>query len=146
MTHTWTTGARDGLVRLDGAAPEHPGRPIEIVLFDHRKDEIGWLRFRACRACRTGRIMGIWISEDQRRQGLGSAAVHSLLALHPGWQWTTSAKSREGRAFFSTVEEDTATDFPTAGPLCPHLRGGVRRLLQRVIGSVTERPRDEDAA
>ncbi|MER5215433.1 N-acetyltransferase [Streptomyces sp. NPDC002838] len=105
---------------------------MEIVLHDHREHVVGRVRFRVCTACRTGRIHDVWINDE--RQGLGREALHSLLALHPGHQWSTTLQSRQGRAFFTAMARETSTDFPADGPLCSHLRGRFRQLVHGLTG------------
>ncbi|WP_159038119.1 GNAT family N-acetyltransferase [Streptomyces sp. WM6386] len=53
----------------------------EIVLLDHDDHLIGRLRFRACPACRTGRILDIWVCDAWQHQGLG----RELLQDFSGW-------------------------------------------------------------
>ncbi|MBC9724395.1 GNAT family N-acetyltransferase [Streptomyces sp. TRM68367] len=114
-------------------------RPAEIVLLDSRDEVVGRLRYRVCADCRTGRILDVWISDPWQREGLGREALHTLLSIHPGRRWSTTLQSAPGRAFFTAMAEETDTDFPAAGPLCPHLRGWARRLAHRAIGLASKR-------
>jgi GNAT superfamily N-acetyltransferase len=111
---------------------DQPG-PYEIVLRDHRRMIIGRLRFRACTACRTGRILDIWVHETHQRRGLGRELVHVLLARFRGFRWSTTPQSRQGRSFFPAMTRETAVPLPCLAPLCPHLRGPLRQACRRAI-------------
>ncbi|OMI35452.1 GNAT family N-acetyltransferase [Streptomyces sparsogenes] len=105
----------------------------EIVLLDRRKTVIGRLRFRVCRACRTGRILEIWVLDTWQRQGLGRDLIHSLLVHLPGLRWSTTPQTRLGRAFFIAMAEETSVPFPPLGPLCTHLEGRFTRVWRGVM-------------
>ncbi|MFE7763053.1 GNAT family N-acetyltransferase [Streptomyces sp. NPDC057438] len=134
MTRAWGVGGRGcWTLRLDRVHPQQRNRPMEIVLRDGRQRVVA-LRFRVCPACRTGRIHDVWVDEAWQRQGLGREALQSLLTLHPGHRWSTTLKTRQGRAFFSAMTRETSTDFPAAAPLCPHLRGRFGQFVHRMTG------------
>jgi GNAT superfamily N-acetyltransferase len=100
---------------------------------------VGRLRFRACRTCRAGRILDIWVCDARQRQGLGRELVHSLLAHHPGCQWTTTSQTRDGRAFFLTMARETTVAFPHDGALCRHLLGPFRRSWRYLLAHCSPR-------
>ncbi|MEV6960313.1 GNAT family N-acetyltransferase [Streptomyces sp. NPDC051207] len=114
-------------VRLKGLVAPAATAATEIVLFDRDDRLVGRLRFRVCPSCRTGRILDIWVGDGRRRQGLGHRLARTLLARHPGHRWSTTPQTREGRAFFRGVTEETGVPLPHDGPLCPHLMGVLRR-------------------
>lgn len=93
----------------------------EIVLLGQGDTVLGRLRFRACRTCRTGRVLDIWVHDAWQRRGLGHELIHTLLAHHPDHGWTTTLQTRQGRAFFAAMAQETATPFPHRAPLCDHL-------------------------
>jgi hypothetical protein len=101
--------------------------PTEIVLFDGDNRLVGRLRFRVCAACRTGRVLDVWTVDGRRRQGLGRHLTRTLLAPHPGYRWSTTLQTREGRAFFQAMADETGVPLPHGGPLCSHLMGAFRR-------------------
>ncbi|WP_191971332.1 GNAT family N-acetyltransferase [Streptomyces luteolifulvus] len=107
--------------------------PTEVVLLNDDGRVIGRLRFRACPTCRTGRILDIWVCDDWQRQGLGRELVHSLLAPRPGYRWSTTLQSRDGRALFLAMTHETSVALDHDGPLCCHLMGSLRRWWQRVL-------------
>ncbi|WKX06464.1 GNAT family N-acetyltransferase [Streptomyces sp. NL15-2K] len=109
------------------------GTPTEIVMLDPDGRVVGRLRFRACRTCRAGRILDIWVCEAWRHQGLGRELVHSLLAHRPGYLWTTTSQTPDGRAFFLTMARETAVVFPHGGALCRHLMGPFRRSWRYLL-------------
>ncbi|MDG9715455.1 GNAT family N-acetyltransferase [Streptomyces sp. DH24] len=117
----------DPTLRLKGLAAPTAAAPTEIVLLDRGDRLVGRLRFRVCPSCRTGRILDIWIGDRWQRQGLGRELTHSLLARHPGHRWSTTPQTREGRAFFREMTEETGVPLPRGGPLCRHLMGALRR-------------------
>lgn len=121
-------------MRVVGSGAVRSDQPWEILLLDEAQNPVGQLRFRACTECRAGRILDLWIGDDVRRQGLGREALHSLLALHPRYRWSTTLKSRQGGRFFATMTCETSMTFPTGGPLCPHLRGWFSRICHHVTG------------
>ncbi|MHC3468940.1 GNAT family N-acetyltransferase [Streptomyces sp. 7R007] len=110
------------------------GTTTEIVLRDLRGTVVGHLRFRACEACRTGRIMDVWIRDSRQRQGLGRGLVHTLLGRYPGHRWSTTLQTGAGRSFFSALTDETSVPFPQGGPLCEHLAGRLTRAWHRAMG------------
>jgi hypothetical protein len=90
---------------------------------------VGLLRYRACAHCRAGRILDIWIRDGRQGEGHGRELLQSVLGRHPGLRWSTTRQSAAGRAFFAAMTEESSLDFPAHGPLCPHLRGWLRRAL-----------------
>ncbi|WP_373283457.1 GNAT family N-acetyltransferase [Streptomyces prunicolor] len=112
-----------------------------MVLLDRRDAVVGRLRFRACRECGTGWILDVWIHDEWQRRGLGRELVHSLLALFPGFRWSTTLQTRPGRPFFTAMAEETSAPFPRGGPLCAHLSGPLTRAWRRALRLLTSRPR-----
>ncbi|MGA4843756.1 GNAT family N-acetyltransferase [Streptomyces sp. G45] len=95
---------------------------------------IGHLRFRVCHRCRTGRILQIWVSEDHQRRGLGGHVLRYALEWGPGYRWSTTLQSRQGRAFFRAVAGRTGVALRSGRPACPHLRGPLSRAVTRLTG------------
>ncbi len=118
---------------MNGLGTASPGTATEIVLLDPEEHVIGRLRFRACPTCRTGRILDVWVCDARQRQGLGRDLVHSVLARCPGFQWSTTAQTRDGRGFFETMARESAVPLPHGGPLCCHLMGGFRRTWHGLL-------------
>lgn len=121
-------------LRPDCLAVPAMGTPTEIVLLDQGDRLVGRLRFRVCQGCRTGRILDIWIRDDWQRQGLGREFVQSILAQHPGYRWSTTLQTRDGRVFFTAMTRETTVAWPHSGPLCGHLMGWFGRTRQRLLG------------
>ncbi|WP_307036100.1 GNAT family N-acetyltransferase [Streptomyces canus] len=117
----------------NGLAAPSARTPTGIVLLDPDNHLIGRLRFRACPACRTGRILDIWVCDAWQRQGLGRELVHSLLARRPGYRWSTTLQTRDGRAFFLAMTQETTVALPRDGPLCCHLMGSIRRTWRGLL-------------
>ncbi|MFG2456567.1 GNAT family N-acetyltransferase [Streptomyces sp. NPDC048523] len=107
--------------------------PTEIVLRDRNDRLIGQLRFHACPACRTGRILDIWVCDAWQHQGLGRELVHCLLAHRPGYRWSTTLQTQAGRAFFLAMAQETTVAWPHAEPLCCHLTGSFRRIWRALL-------------
>ncbi|MFJ4791078.1 GNAT family N-acetyltransferase [Streptomyces sp. NPDC088794] len=122
---------------FNGLAAASARTPVEIVLLDPDDHLVGRLRFRACPACRTGRILDIWVCDAWQHQGLGRELVHSLLAYHPGYRWNTTLQTRDGRAFFLAMVQETTIALPHGGPLCCHLTGSFRRTWRTLLGHRT---------
>jgi GNAT superfamily N-acetyltransferase len=120
-------------VRLKGLAAPAATAATEIVLFDRDDRLIGRLRFRACPSCRTGRILDIWVGDGRRHQGLGRRLIRTLLARHPGYRWSTTLQTPEGRGFFQQITEETGVALPHGGPLCRHLMGALRRAWRSLL-------------
>lgn len=134
MTWWWGTDALDQQTRhRDGAGFADPYVPAEMVLSDRRNAVIGRLRFRICLECRTGRILDVWILDAWQRQGLGAELVRCLLTCRPGLQWSTTLQTRQGRAFFAAMAEETSVCFPHGKPLCVHLTGRIARGWRRTV-------------
>lgn len=127
----WTNesrGAGGYTGRVGGAAPA--GTVGELRLFDARGGVVGLLRYRACADCRTGRILDVWIRDGWQGEGRGRELLQSVLGRHPGLRWSTTRQSAAGQGFFAAMAEESSLDFPSYGPLCPHLRGWLRRTLR----------------
>lgn len=133
MTRFWNIGGPHESVQLSYGPTAAPSGPTELVLLDPRNRVIGQLRFTACPACRTGRILDIWICDTWQRQGMGQELVCFLLAIHPGYRWSTTLQSGPGRAFFLAMTRETTVALPQGGPLCSHLMGWFRRTWRRLL-------------
>lgn len=134
MTGFWNVDAPDGQpVRLTYVSAAAPGGTAEFILRGPCGRVIGRLRFRACRACRTGRILDLWVCDTWQRQGLGRGLVCSLFAHCRGYRWNTTLQSRPGRAFFAAMTRETTLSLSHGGPLCPHLMGWFRRTWRRLL-------------
>lgn len=120
-------------VRLKGLAAPAAAAAAEVALLDRGDRPIGRLRFRVCASCRTGRVLDIWTDDGWQHQGLGRQLAHSLLACHPDHRWSTTPQTREGRAFFEKMAEETGVPLPRGGPLCLHLMGPLRRGWRSVL-------------
>ncbi|MGW3413124.1 GNAT family N-acetyltransferase [Streptomyces sp. NPDC000888] len=118
---------------LNGLAARPARTPTEIVLVDRDDHLIGRLRFRACQTCRAGRILDIWVCDSWRHQGLGRELVRSLLTHRPGYRWTTTLQTRDGRAFFLAMAQESTVILPHGSPLCCHLMGSIRRTRQGLL-------------
>ncbi|MEV0634727.1 GNAT family N-acetyltransferase [Streptomyces sp. NPDC050619] len=112
---------------MNGITASGRDSATELVLLEGPDTLIGRLRFRTCVACRTGRILDVWVLETWQRQGLGRELVHGLLARFPDHRWSTTSQTREGRAFFAAMTRETSIPFPHRGPLCTHLSGRMAR-------------------
>ncbi|MEU8483934.1 GNAT family N-acetyltransferase [Streptomyces sp. NPDC048641] len=116
----------------------------EVLLHDERGTLVGQVRFRLCAPCRTGRLLGIWILESRRQEGLGRRAVRVALAQGHGYRWNTTLQTRPGRGFFLAVTAHDGVPLPRGRPLCPHLMGPLGKALRRLglwrPGSCAEAP------
>ncbi|WP_324787965.1 N-acetyltransferase [Streptomyces sp. H51] len=101
------------------------------MLRDRCGAELGRLRFRACGACRAGRILDVRVVDDRRREGLGRELLLALLKRCPDHRWTTTLQTGAGRRFFTAMTEETSVPFPRGGPLCEHLTGRLTGRLTR---------------
>ncbi|RVU28744.1 hypothetical protein EOT10_02430 [Streptomyces antnestii] len=127
-------------MRLTSVPPRAPGGAGEVLLHDERGALVGQVRFRLCARCRTGRLLGIWILESRRQEGLGRRALRVTLAHGPGYRWNTTLQSRPGRGFFRAVAAHGAVPLSHGRPLCPHLLGGLGRVLRRLGPRPSARP------
>ncbi|MEU6658182.1 hypothetical protein [Streptomyces sp. NPDC046821] len=118
-------------MRLTSVPPRTPGGEGELRLHDERGTLVGQVRFRLCARCRTGRLLGIWILDSRRREGLGQSALRVTLAHGNGYRWNTTLQSRAGRRFFRSVAAHEGLPLPHGRPLCPHLPGPLGRFLGR---------------
>ncbi|MER6629704.1 N-acetyltransferase [Streptomyces sp. NPDC000987] len=101
------------------------------MLRDRCGAELGRLRFRACGACRAGRILDVRVVDDRRREGLGRELLLALLERCPDHRWTTTLQTEAGRRFFAAMTEETSVPFPRGGPLCAHLASRLTRAWRR---------------
>lgn len=132
MVWVWTGSAQNHQPeRVNRTTSSASAASIEFVSLNQGNRVIGQLRFRACKTCRAGRILDIWICDIWQGQGLGRELVHSLLARRPGYRWSTTLQSRAGRGFFTAMARETTVALPRGGPLCSHLTGWFRRTRQR---------------
>ncbi|MFK0172018.1 GNAT family N-acetyltransferase [Streptomyces sp. NPDC090306] len=126
----WTNEPRGAGGKAGCAGPPaRTGAVGELRLFDVRGSVVGLLRYRVCADCRTGRILDVWIRDGWQGEGRGRELLQSVLGRHPGLRWSTTQQSAAGRGFFAAMSGESSVDFPSCGPLCPHLRGWLRRVL-----------------
>jgi len=121
-----------GPVRLTSIPPRTPSGAGEVLLHDACGTLVGQVRFRLCARCRTGRILGIWILESRRQEGLGRRAMRVALAHGHGHRWNTTLQTGPGRGFFLAVTAHEGVPLPHGRPLCPHLMGPFGRVLLRL--------------
>ncbi|MFE5022089.1 GNAT family N-acetyltransferase [Streptomyces sp. NPDC056656] len=117
---------------LTSVPPRTPRGACEVLLHDAHGTLVGQVVFRVCAPCRTGRVLGIWITEARQREGLGQQALRAALARGRGHRWNTSLQSRPGRAFFAAVAATEGVPLTHGRPLCAHLLGPIGRVLHRL--------------
>jgi hypothetical protein len=115
-----------------------------VLLHDASGALVGQVRFRLCAPCRTGRLLGIWILESRRQEGLGRRAVRVTLAQGHGYRWNTTLQTRPGRGFFLAVTAHEGVPLRHGRPLCPHLLGPFGNALRRLgLWRLLRPPHDE---
>ncbi|MGW7074853.1 GNAT family N-acetyltransferase [Streptomyces sp. NPDC054866] len=92
-----------------------------ITLLDGDGRNIGHLAFRMCHPCGTAHVDTIAIAGPWQRMGLGREALHRATDPWPGYAWTTSRQSSDGRKFFAAMTEETGMDFVPGAAGCPHI-------------------------
>ncbi|MGW1948340.1 hypothetical protein ACWCRC_28985, partial [Streptomyces sp. NPDC001940] len=90
-------------MRLTSIPPRTARGAGEVLLHDESGALVGQVRFRLCAPCRAGRLLGIWILESRRQEGLGRRVVRVALAHGHGYRWNTTLQTRLGRGFFLAV-------------------------------------------
>lgn len=80
------------------------------------------LVWKVCHPCERGVISKISLSPEVQRQGLGTRLVDRALLDGPGYRWTTSSQSPEGRAFFRAMTPRTGAEFAAGARTCEHIR------------------------
>ncbi|MFD3373744.1 MULTISPECIES: N-acetyltransferase [unclassified Streptomyces] len=92
-----------------------------LHILDGGRRQIGLLDYQVCHPCRLGYIDCITVAGGWQGQGLAREAVHTALASCPGYIWSTSRQSSQGRAFFSALREESDIAFPAIAERCPHM-------------------------
>lgn len=80
------------------------------------------LVWKVCQQCERGVISKISLSPEVQRQGLGTRLIDRALLDGPGYRWTTSSQSPEGRAFFRAMTARTGAEFMAGARTCEHIR------------------------
>jgi hypothetical protein len=104
--------------RLTAAMPA--GHQTVVVRVGQAR-EIGRLDYRVCHPCQLGYIERIAVVGSWQRKGLGRDALHTALAPCPGYAWSTSRQSPEGRRFFAAMAEESDVAFPPRDARCSHM-------------------------
>lgn len=79
------------------------------------------LVWKVCHQCERGVISKISLSPEVQRQGLGTCLVDRALLDGPGYRWTTSSQSPDGRAFFRAMTARTGAEFAAGARTCEHI-------------------------
>lgn len=79
------------------------------------------LVWKVCHECSRGVIAKISLSPEVQRQGLGTLLVDRALLDGPGFRWTTSSQSPDGRAFFRAMSARTGAEFTAGDRTCEHI-------------------------
>ncbi|WP_432164463.1 GNAT family N-acetyltransferase [Streptomyces sp. bgisy031] len=119
-------------MRLTSIPPRTPRGAGEVLLHDESGALVGQVRFRLCARCRVGRLLGIWILESRRQEGLGRRAVRVALARGHGYRWNTTLQTRPGRGFFLALTAHDGVRLRHGRALCPHLLGPFGNALSRL--------------
>lgn len=106
-----------------------------IQALDADGHSVGRLDFQVCRPCGRGHITNIAV--ERQGEGIGREVVHLALASYPDayeYGWSTSRQSRQGRAFFLAMAEETGVAFLPRAGRCTHMgrtrsRVGLLRLV-----------------
>lgn len=80
------------------------------------------LVWKVCHECKRGVISKISLSPEVQRQGLGTLLIDRALMDGPGYRWTTSNQSPDGRAFFQAMSARTGAEFTAGARTCEHIR------------------------
>lgn len=80
------------------------------------------LVWKVCHQCERGVISKISLSPEVQRQGLGTRLVGRALLDGPGYRWTTSSQSPDGRAFFRAMAARTGAEFAAGARTCEHIQ------------------------
>lgn len=79
------------------------------------------LVWKVCHECKRGVISKISLSPEVQRQGLGTLLIDRALMEGPGYRWTTSSQSPDGRAFFRALSARTGAQFNSGARTCEHI-------------------------
>lgn len=96
------------------------GRQV-ITLLDADGRDIGHLDYQVCHPCAAAHVNTIAIAGPWQGMGLGREALHRATDPWPGYAWTTSRQSADGRRFFAAMAEEIGTDFVPGAVGCPHI-------------------------
>ncbi|MFC9496912.1 GNAT family N-acetyltransferase [Streptomyces sp. NPDC056982] len=113
--------ARPPAVHFERVAEALPAGRQALTMLDLCDRPVGGLEFQVCHPCRRGYIVNIAVASHWQGQGLARHAVHTVLAPCPGYAWSTSRQSAEGRRFFAAMADETEVAFPSGGVRCPHM-------------------------
>ncbi|MEV6751255.1 N-acetyltransferase [Streptomyces sp. NPDC051214] len=101
------------------------GRQV-VTLLDSGGREIGHLVHQVCHLCAAAHVDTIAVAGPWQGLGLGREALHRATDPWPGYAWTTSRQSADGRKFFAAMAEETGMDFVPGAAGCPHISARAR--------------------
>ncbi|MGW0906244.1 GNAT family N-acetyltransferase [Streptomyces sp. NPDC002853] len=101
-------------------ATEAAGRQV-VTLLDAGGREIGHLVHQVCHLCAAAHVSTIAVAGPWQGLGLGREALHRATDPWPGYAWTTSRQSADGRKFFAAMAEETGMDFVPGAAGCRHI-------------------------
>ncbi|MEV5982539.1 GNAT family N-acetyltransferase [Streptomyces sp. NPDC052114] len=113
--------ARSPAVHFACVAETPPAGHRAVLILDSADRAVGRLAYQVCHDCRLGHIGDIAVAAHWQGQGLARHALHTVLAPCPGYTWSTSRQSAQGRRFFAAMAEETDVPFPPSGVRCPHM-------------------------
>lgn len=85
---------------------------------------LGDLDYRACPTCGVAVLEHVRVDPDQRRQGLGSLLVRSVLDAHRDYAWSTTTRDAVSWAFWNGIGWPDLPDDPR---WCPHMHAADER-------------------
>ncbi|MFF3767623.1 hypothetical protein ACFYYR_26575 [Streptomyces sp. NPDC001922] len=103
------------------ASPAPSPEDARCLLLVHGRCVIGSLTYRLCEHCSTGVITAAEFSGVLRGGGLGTRAMSSLRARHPGISWCTVLHRRATRVLMHRLRIPETSSSP-----CRHLGAGPR--------------------
>ncbi|MEU8959911.1 GNAT family N-acetyltransferase [Streptomyces sp. NPDC048518] len=113
--------ARPPAVHFERVIETPPAGRQALTMLDHGDRPVGCLEYQVCHPCRRGYIGNIAVAAHWQGLGLGRHALHTALAPCPGYTWSTSRQSAEGKRFFTAMADELEIAFPPDGVRCPHM-------------------------
>ncbi|MDI3387842.1 N-acetyltransferase [Streptomyces sp. B-S-A8] len=107
------------LALTDGA----PAGPRVLTFLDADERTVGQLDHQTCAACAAVFVANIAVATHWQGRGVGREALTLVADRAPGYRWSTSRQSAEGRGFFAALAEETGIEFVERGSRCPHMTG-----------------------
>ncbi|MDQ8703944.1 N-acetyltransferase [Streptomyces sp. LHD-70] len=102
-----------------------PAGPRVLMFLDADERTVGQLDHQTCAVCAAVFVANIAVATHWQGRGVGREALTLIADRAPGYHWSTSRQSAQGRGFFAALSEETGIEFTERGKRCAHMSGAL---------------------